>query len=75
MGKKIIAKVEDFIGRYGKDISESRGVLRDYGNMSSATILHILDRKLKLPADKGDYGYLLAFGPGFSAQSVLLQWQ
>lgn len=74
-GKKIIAKVEDFIGRYGKDISESRGVLRDYGNMSSATILHILDRKLQQSAEAGDYGYMLAFGPGFSAQSVLLRWQ
>jgi len=73
-GKKIIARVEDFIGRYGKDISESRAVLRECGNMSSATILHILERVMEKPHAQGERGYMLAFGPGFSAQSLLLQW-
>lgn len=74
-GKKIIARVEDFIGRYGKDISESRAVLRECGNLSSATILHILERVMKRPHETGELGYLLAFGPGFSAQSLLVKWQ
>jgi alkylresorcinol/alkylpyrone synthase len=73
-GKKIIARVEDYIGRFGKDISDSKAVLHERGNLSSATILHILERVLKKPHDKGELGYMLAFGPGFSAQSLLLKW-
>lgn len=74
-GKKIIARVEDFIGRYGKDISDSKAVLQERGNLSSATILHILERVMKKPHAAGELGYMLAFGPGFSAQSLLLRWE
>ncbi len=74
-GKKIIARVEDFIGRYGKDISTSRAVLRECGNLSSATILHILERVMSQPHAAGELGYMLAFGPGFTAQSLLVKWQ
>jgi predicted naringenin-chalcone synthase len=74
-GKKIIARVEDFIGRYGKDISDSRAVLRECGNLSSATILHILERVMKKSHTASELGYMLAFGPGFSAQSLLVKWQ
>lgn len=74
-GKKIIARVEDFIGRYGKDISDSKAILQERGNLSSATILHILERVLAKPHQPGELGYMLAFGPGFSAQSLLLRWE
>lgn len=73
-GKKIIARVEDYIGRFGKDISDSKAVLNERGNLSSATILHILERIMKKPHAAGELGYMLAFGPGFSAQSLLLKW-
>lgn len=53
----------------------SRGILRDYGNLSSASVLFILDQFLSMEATQaGDLGLLLAFGPGFSAESVLLEW-
>lgn len=53
----------------------SREVLREYGNLSSASVLFILDRFLKKEkTQSGDRGLLLAFGPGFSAESVLLEW-
>lgn len=74
-GKKIISRVEDYIGRYGKDISDSKAVLNERGNLSSATILHILERILKKPHSAGELGYMLAFGPGFSGQSLLLKWE
>ena len=54
----------------------SRAILRDYGNLSSASVLFILDRFLTTePTKAGDLGLLLAFGPGFSAELLLLQWQ
>lgn len=74
-GKKIINRMEDFIGRYRKDISDSKDILNTRGNMSSATILHILERFMSKDNKVGDLGYMLAFGPGFSAQSLLLRWE
>ncbi len=53
----------------------SRGILRDYGNLSSASVLFILDQFLSAEKTQaGDLGLLLAFGPGFSAESLLLTW-
>lgn len=74
-GKKIINMVEKYIEQFDKDISDSKEVLNQYGNMSSSTILYILDRFLqKKNIAKGDRGYMLAFGPGFMAQNILLEW-
>ncbi|WP_206611172.1 type III polyketide synthase [Halobacteriovorax sp. HLS] len=75
-GKKIINMVQDYISDYGKDISESKWVLNNHGNMSSATILHIFDRvNTARDIKTGDMGYMLAFGPGFMAQSLILKWE
>ena len=73
-GKKIIQMVERLLGELGKQIDDSKAVLREYGNMSSATVLFVLDRFLKREIPKGDYGLMLSFGPGFSAQRLLLEW-
>jgi predicted naringenin-chalcone synthase len=54
----------------------SRAILRDYGNLSSAAVLFILDRFLESEQPQsGDLGLLLAFGPGFSAETILLRWE
>ena len=75
-GKKIINMVESYIHDFGKDISESKWVLNNHGNMSSATILHIYERLTSSRDVKpGEKGYMLAFGPGFMAQSLLLEWK
>ncbi len=73
-GKKIVQTVEDLFGNLGKDIKETKEVLRLYGNMSSATVLFVLQRFLEKSPAKGDQGLMLSFGPGFSAQKILLQW-
>lgn len=50
-------------------------VLRDYGNLSSATVLFVMREWLtKRKMNPGDYGLMAAFGPGFSAEMLLLQW-
>jgi alkylresorcinol/alkylpyrone synthase len=74
-GKKIIQVVEELFAGLGKNIDETKAILRMYGNMSSATVLYVLERVMeeKKPA-KGERGLMLSFGPGFSAQRVLLQW-
>ncbi|NJW53370.1 type III polyketide synthase [Salinimicrobium oceani] len=73
-GKKIVQTVEDLFGKLGKNINDTKEVLRLYGNMSSATVLYVLERFLNQPIAKGEQGLMLSFGPGFSAQKILLQW-
>jgi predicted naringenin-chalcone synthase len=73
-GKKIINTVEALFGAMGKNIDDTKEVLRLFGNMSSATVLYVLERMLKKDIKKGEKGLMLSFGPGFSAQRILLQW-
>lgn len=73
-GKKILQTVEDLFGALGKNIDDTKEVLRLYGNMSSATVLYVLERFMDRDIPKGDKGIMLSFGPGFSAQRILLEW-
>ncbi|MFV8225814.1 type III polyketide synthase [Christiangramia aquimixticola] len=73
-GKKIVQTVTELFGNLGKNIDETREVLRLYGNMSSATVLFVLERYLSKEIKKGDKGLMLSFGPGFSAQRILIEW-
>ncbi|WP_299054547.1 type III polyketide synthase [uncultured Polaribacter sp.] len=73
-GKKIVQTVEDLFGVLGKNINGTKEVLRLYGNMSSATVLYVLERFMDRNPAKGERGLMLSFGPGFSAQRILLEW-
>ncbi len=73
-GKKIVQTIEDLFGVLGKNIDDTKEVLRSYGNMSSATVLYVLERFMDKDIPKGEKGLMLSFGPGFSAQKVLLEW-
>ncbi|MEN8704032.1 MAG: type III polyketide synthase [Polaribacter sp.] len=73
-GKKIVQTVEDLFGVLGKNIDDTKEVLRLYGNMSSATVLYVLERFMDRNLKKGERGIMLSFGPGFSAQRILLEW-
>ncbi len=73
-GKKIVQTVEELFGKLGKNINDTRETLRLFGNMSSATVFYVLERFLEKDIASGDQGLMLSFGPGFSAQQVLLEW-
>lgn len=73
-GKKIVQTVEQLFGGLGKNIDDTKAVLKLYGNMSSATVLYVLERFIDKQLPKGDRGLMLSFGPGFSAQRILLEW-
>ncbi|MCF4101590.1 type III polyketide synthase [Gillisia sp. M10.2A] len=73
-GKKIVQTVSDLFGILGKNIDDTREVLRLYGNMSSVTVLYVLERFLNKDINRGQQGLMLSFGPGFSAQRILIQW-
>ncbi len=72
--KKIVQTVEDLLSNFGKNINDSKEVMKSYGNMSSATVLYVLERIMESNPQKGELGLMLSFGPGFSAQSVLLRF-
>jgi predicted naringenin-chalcone synthase len=73
-GKKIVQTVEALFGSLGKNIDDTKDVLKMYGNMSSVTVLYVLQRFLERDIKPGEKGLMLSFGPGFSAQRVLLEW-
>ena len=73
-GKKIVQTIEDLFGSLGKNIDITKAVLKDYGNMSSATVIYVLERFINNKPQTGDLGLMLSFGPGFTAQRILLKW-
>lgn len=73
-GKKIIQTVDDLLEKLGKNIHDTKEVLRLYGNMSSATVLYVLAQTMEKNIQTGEKGLMLSFGPGFSAQQILLEW-
>ncbi len=73
-GRKIVETVEELFGSLGKNIDDTKEVLKLYGNMSSATVLYVLERFMDRDIPKGELGLMLSFGPGFSAQRILLEF-
>ena len=69
-GPRILNCIEECLGLPSGTTAVSRAVLQEYGNMSSATILFILDRMrrqgAKLPC------VALGFGPGMAVEGMLL---
>src|SRR5580692_3814486 len=68
-GRKLLETIEQTLGLSHEQLDHSWDVLRRFGNMSSATVLFVLDRALKAGA-RGRH-LLAAFGPGFSAYFVV----
>ena len=75
-GAKVLDAFEEVLDLAPGGLTFSRGVLRDHGNMSSVTVLFILERFLESAEyAPGDLGVLSAMGPGFSAEHVFLRFQ
>lgn len=71
-GKKVLAAYEEALGVEGDFLLNTREVMNDNGNMSSATVLYVLERFFKQDFENG-YGLMVSMGPGFSCEMVLLQ--
>jgi predicted naringenin-chalcone synthase len=71
-GRTILDAVETGLQLGPAALDWSRGVLRDFGNMSSATLMFVLQRMLGARAagdETGQDGFAVAFGPGLAAES------
>ena len=50
-------------------------MLRNFGNMSSPTVLFVLDETMKNSRpEKGDIGVMIAMGPGLAVEGAVLRW-
>ena len=74
-GRKILETIETELGLTREDNRHAYRVLRNYGNMSSATVLFVLREVLAAatPADHGAPVLSFAFGPGLTMEAMLLQ--
>jgi predicted naringenin-chalcone synthase len=70
-GRTVLDAVETAFGLEPSALAASRAVLRDYGNMSSPTVLFVLEAMMRENPPPGARGCAMAFGPGLTAETML----
>jgi len=73
-GRRVIEEARRLLDLDDAQVAHSRHVLRYFGNMSSATVLFVLEETLRSGGPAGDWGLMIALGPGFAAEGALLRW-
>ncbi|MDI5963043.1 type III polyketide synthase [Streptantibioticus silvisoli] len=74
-GPKVLDALQESLGLPADALEASRRSLAEVGNLSSASVLHILrDVQADRRPPPGATGLLLALGPGLSSELVLLRW-
>ncbi|RHW42295.1 type III polyketide synthase [Neobacillus notoginsengisoli] len=74
-GKKVLDAYANSLGINHSLMNISSEVLQEFGNMSSSTILYVLNRHMELNPEEGAYGLAAALGPGFSSELLLMRWE
>jgi predicted naringenin-chalcone synthase len=74
-GRRVIEQARKLLDLDDSQIAPSHLVLKRFGNMSSATVLFVLEETLRSSQPvSGDWGLMIALGPGFAAEGALLRW-
>jgi alkylresorcinol/alkylpyrone synthase len=74
-GPRVLEAMQDALGLTARDAQLSWDSLNRIGNLSSASVLMVLEDTLKNHRPKpGTLGVLLAMGPGFCSEMILLRW-
>jgi alkylresorcinol/alkylpyrone synthase len=74
-GRRVLDRARELLELSDAQMAHARAVLREHGNMSSATILFALERLLRLERPlPGEWGLMIGLGPGFAAEGALLRW-
>ncbi len=75
-GPKVLTLVGQELGAGPEQLEASWKVMRGHGNMSSASVLFVLEEMLdNPPAPAGSLGLIMAFGPGITGEIVLARWE
>jgi alpha-pyrone synthase len=69
-GKSVLDAVERGLGLGADALAASRQTLECFGNMSSATVMFVLERLMQT-AKAGELGCAMSFGPGLTAETML----
>jgi len=74
-GPKVLETLESALDLPEQALARSWRSLQSVGNLSSASIMFILDELMRdgVPVE-GDYGMIIGMGPGFSVELVLIKW-
>ena len=73
-GTKVIEEFENSLNLNGDSTKHTKKVLQKYGNMSSPTIIYVINEFLNSGEyQKGDLGLIASLGPGFSSEVLLFQ--
>ena len=72
-GRTVLDAVEGALSLGQGSLAASRAILRDYGNMSSATVLFVLEALTREATHPGARGCAMAFGPGLTAETMLFR--
>lgn len=78
-GRKVIDSVQREIGLTDEQVRHSKCVLKNFGNMSSPTVLFVLNEVMHqmhgtASPQPGDLGIMVAMGPGLAIEGALLKW-
>ena len=74
-GPKVLEALCDVLKEAPADLGHSWESLKQNGNMSSVSVLDIINRSIKESHPQQEYALAIAMGPSFSAEFGLLQWQ
>jgi len=73
-GPKVIDAVRKSLQLPESAVALSRQSLAEVGNLSSASVLHVLEKTVAEGQREGSFGMMIGLGPGVSVELVLLRW-
>lgn len=73
-GVKVLNAYSESLSIDKNKLAEAYEILASYGNMSSASVLFVMEKFMEKTGPSNAYGVMLALGPGFSAEQVMFRW-
>jgi alkylresorcinol/alkylpyrone synthase len=74
-GRKVLEAYREALELSEEMTAIPQEVLSQHGNMSSPSVIYVLERFMKKPVPRGEIGLLTALGPGFSSELMLVRWE
>jgi len=74
-GPKVLEAMQEALELPDEALEPAWRTLREVGNLSSTSVLLILEEALSSPPPAGSWGLMSAMGPGFCSEMVLLKWE
>ncbi len=73
-GPRVLEAMQETLDLPAEALASAWRTLREVGNLSSTSVLMVLEETLRSPPPPGSWGVMSAMGPGFCSELVLLRW-